>query len=57
MARAFNKHVKQKTFAEGDLVWLAVLPIGTKDPRFSKFSPTWEGPFVIDKILGIGASS
>lgn len=54
-ARAYNKHVKQKTFVEGSLVWRAVLPIGTKDPRFGKFSPTWEGPFIIDKILGLGA--
>ncbi|CAL2276223.1 unnamed protein product [Prunus armeniaca] len=51
-ARSYNKKVKQRTFAEGDLVWRAVLPIGTKDPRFSKFSPNWEGPFIIDRILG-----
>ncbi|CAL2247883.1 unnamed protein product [Prunus armeniaca] len=47
-ARAYNMKVKQKTFAEGDLVWRAVLPIGTKDPRFSKFSPNWEGLFIIE---------
>ncbi|XP_021807706.1 uncharacterized protein LOC110751539 [Prunus avium] len=54
-ARAYNKKVKQKTFAEGDLVWRAVLPIRTKDPRFGKFSPNWEGPFIIERILGRGA--
>ncbi|BFG30910.1 hypothetical protein CerSpe_171840 [Prunus speciosa] len=54
-ARAYNKKVKQKTFAEGDLIWRAVLPIGTKDPRFGKFSPNWEGPFIIERILGRGA--
>ncbi|CAL9029593.1 unnamed protein product [Prunus brigantina] len=53
-ARAYNRKVKQKTFAEGDLVWRAVLPIGTKDPRFGKFSPNWEGPFVIEQVLGRG---
>ncbi|CAL8990492.1 unnamed protein product, partial [Prunus brigantina] len=47
-ARAYNRKVRQKTFAEGDLVWRAVLPIVTKDPRFGKFSPNWEGPFVIE---------
>ncbi|CAL2265449.1 unnamed protein product [Prunus armeniaca] len=47
-ARSYNKKVKQRTFAEGDLVWRAILPIGTKDPRFGKFSPNWEGPFIID---------
>ncbi|CAL9018935.1 unnamed protein product, partial [Prunus brigantina] len=26
-ARAYNRKVKQKTFAEGDLVWRAVIPI------------------------------
>ncbi|BFG30871.1 hypothetical protein CerSpe_171450 [Prunus speciosa] len=54
-ARAYNKKVKRKTFAEGDLVWRAVLPIGTKDPRFGKFLPNWEGPFIIERILGRGA--
>ncbi|CAL9012224.1 unnamed protein product [Prunus brigantina] len=54
-ARAYNRKVKQKTFAEGDLVWRAVLPIGTKDPRFGKFSLNWEGPFIIERILGRGA--
>ncbi|XP_021809545.1 uncharacterized protein LOC110753021 [Prunus avium] len=54
-ARAYNKRVKQKAFAEGNLVWRAVLPIGTKDPRFGKFSPNWEGSFIIERILGRGA--
>ena len=54
-AKAYNRKVKQKTFAEGDLVWRAVLPIGTKDPRFGNFSPNWEGPFIIERILGRGA--
>ncbi|CAL8151931.1 unnamed protein product [Prunus armeniaca] len=47
-AKAYSRKVKQKTFAEGDLVWRAVLPIGTKDPRFGKFSPNWERPFIIE---------
>ncbi|CAL2278251.1 unnamed protein product [Prunus armeniaca] len=51
-ARSYNKKVKQRTLAEGDLVWRVVLPIETKDPRFGKFSPNWEGPFIIDRILG-----
>ncbi|CAL8992970.1 unnamed protein product, partial [Prunus brigantina] len=54
-AKAYNRKVRQKTFAEGDLVWRAVLPIGTKDPRFGKFSPNWEGPFIIEQVLGRGA--
>ncbi|CAL8135840.1 unnamed protein product [Prunus armeniaca] len=51
-ARSYNKKVKQRSLAEGNLVWRAVLPIRTKDPRFGKFSPNWEGPFIIDRILG-----
>ncbi|CAL8117362.1 unnamed protein product [Prunus armeniaca] len=54
-ARSYNRKVKQKTFAEGDLVWRAVLPIRTKDPWFGKFSPNWEGPFIIERILRRGA--
>jgi hypothetical protein len=40
-----NKKVKVKQFAEGDLVWKALLPIGTKYSTFGKWSPNWEGPF------------
>ncbi|PRQ47718.1 hypothetical protein RchiOBHm_Chr2g0102771 [Rosa chinensis] len=52
VARAYNKRVKSKSFAEEDLVWKAVLPIGTKDKRFKKWSPRWEGLFIIDQVLG-----
>ena len=50
--RAYNQRVKQKTFGEGDLVWQTILPVGIKDPRFGKWSPNWEGPFVVHKVLG-----
>ncbi|PRQ31678.1 putative ribonuclease H-like domain-containing protein [Rosa chinensis] len=55
VARACNKKTRYKSFGEGELVWKVVLPIGTKDPRFGKWSPNWEGPFIIDKVLGKGA--
>ncbi|XP_024171885.1 uncharacterized protein LOC112177876 [Rosa chinensis] len=55
VARAYNKRLKSKSFAEEDLVWKAVLPIGTKDRRFGKWSPRWEGLFIIDQVLGKGA--
>jgi hypothetical protein len=41
----YNKKVKVKQFAEGDLVWKALLPIGTKYGTFGKWSSNWEGPF------------
>ena len=34
--RWYDKKVKVKTFDQGDLVWKLILPIGTKDPKFSK---------------------
>ena len=37
VARAYNKKVKPKEFQEGDLVWEAVLPLGTKDAAYGKW--------------------
>ena len=32
-----------------------ILPIGTKDPKLGKWSPTWEGPYKISRcVLGNG---
>jgi hypothetical protein len=45
VAKYYNKKVKVKQFAEGDLVWKALLLIGTKYSMFGKWSPNWEGPF------------
>jgi hypothetical protein len=39
VARAYNKKVKPKVFQVGDLVWEAVLPLGTKDAAYGKWSP------------------
>nr|XP_008373299.1 uncharacterized protein K02A2.6-like [Malus domestica] len=50
--RAYNQRVRKKTFDERELVWQTVLPLGIKYPRFDKWSPNWEGPFIIHKILG-----
>jgi len=32
-------------------VWKLVLPIGTNDPKFGKWSPTWEGPYKISRCV------
>ncbi|KAM1764062.1 hypothetical protein ACFX11_003344 [Malus domestica] len=53
--RAYNQTVLHKTFGEGELVWQTVLPVGLKDPRFGKWSPNWEGLYVVHKIYGKGA--
>jgi hypothetical protein len=51
VAKYYNKKVKVKQFAEGDLVWKALLPIGTKYSTFSKWSPNWEGPFRVVRCM------
>ncbi len=39
-----------KDFSEGELVWKLILPIGTRDGKFDKWSPNWEGPFQIIRL-------
>jgi hypothetical protein len=39
VARTYNKKVKLKEFQVEDLVWEAVLPLGTKDAAYGKWSP------------------
>ncbi|GKV01316.1 hypothetical protein SLEP1_g13876 [Rubroshorea leprosula] len=55
IAKSYNKRVKGKTLAVGNLVWKAILPFGKKDHRFRKWSPNWEGPFRIHEVLREGA--
>ena len=40
VGRWYDKKVKIKTFAQGELVWKLILPIGTKNSKFGKWSPT-----------------
>ena len=51
LGRWYDKKVKAKSVDQGDLVWKLDLPIGTKDPKFGKWSPTWEGPYKISKCV------
>jgi len=39
VAKWYDKKVMAKEFADGDLVWKLILPIGTKSPKFEKGSP------------------
>ncbi|CAL9029560.1 unnamed protein product [Prunus brigantina] len=55
VARAYDKKTKAESFGVGDLVWKTILPVGSKDPKFGKWSPTWEGPFLVHQVLGKGA--
>src|SRR3954471_23083542 len=53
MIKAFNKKVKTQAYQTGDLVVKRIiLPQG--DPR-GKWTPTYEGPFVINKVYSGGA--
>ena len=55
IGRWYDKRVKVKTFAQGELVWKLILPIGTKSSKFGKWSPTWEGPFRISRCVPVNA--
>ena len=54
IARAFNRKVKLRNLKEEDLV-LMVLRDETFDPR-GKMKPSWFGPFIIKKIMFVGAT-
>jgi hypothetical protein len=49
--RAYNKKVRPKSFQVGELTWKTILPLGTKDIKFRKWSPSWEGPYKIVKVI------
>jgi hypothetical protein len=51
VARAYNKKVKAKSFQVGDLVWKTILPLRTKDRKFGKWSPSWEGPYKVKQVI------
>ncbi|KAJ9166930.1 hypothetical protein P3X46_021619, partial [Hevea brasiliensis] len=53
MARAFNKGVHPRGFQPGDLVLKKILP-NQNDSR-GKWSPTYEGPYVVKKAFSGGA--
>ena len=55
VAEWYNPRVRQKKFEEGDLVWKVVFPIGIRDPSRGKWSPTWEGPYIVSEVLPNGA--
>nr|ABA96748.1 retrotransposon protein, putative, unclassified [Oryza sativa Japonica Group] len=55
IARHYNKKVVPKSFSGWELVWKLILPIGTRDSKFGKWSPNREGPFQIHKVVSKGA--
>jgi len=55
VAKAYNKKVKLKLFAQGDLVWKVILPMDKKDQAMGKWSPSWEGPWEISRVFSNNA--
>lgn len=53
-ARYYNKWVRANPFHVGDLVWKTVLPLQKKNDDMGKWSPNWEGPYIIQTDLGNG---
>lgn len=51
VTKAYNKRVNMKAFLIGDLVWKLILPRDRKDRVLGKWSPKWEGPFLVIQTL------
>jgi hypothetical protein len=51
VAKAYNKKIKAKLFQVGDLVWKTIFPLRSRDPKFGKWSSSWEGPYRVTKVI------
>jgi hypothetical protein len=51
IAKAYNKRVMEKSFQVRDLVWKMLLPLWTWSGKFGKWSPSWEGPFRVIRVV------
>ncbi|XP_059634587.1 uncharacterized protein LOC132276950 [Cornus florida] len=49
---AYNKKVKAKSFVEGDLVWQVKFSPAVKDNEYGKWTPNWDGPYLVEQVLG-----
>jgi hypothetical protein len=49
--KTYNRMVREKSFEVGELVWTTILPLGTRDQKFGKWSPNWEGPYWVTSIV------
>ncbi|XP_070010339.1 uncharacterized protein [Nicotiana sylvestris] len=53
MSKAFNKRVKPRRFALGQLVLKKIFP--RQDEAKGKFSANWQGPYMVHRVLIGGA--
>jgi hypothetical protein len=51
ISKAYNKRVVGKSFQVGDLVWKMILPLGNQCGKFCRWSPSWEGPFRVIRVV------
>jgi hypothetical protein len=51
IAKVYNKRAVEKLFQDGDLVWKMILSLGTWSGKFGKWSPSWEGPFRVIRVM------
>jgi hypothetical protein len=50
-AKAYKKRITEKSFQVGDLVWKMILPLGTQSGKYGMWSPSWEGPFTVIRVV------
>ncbi|XP_070044825.1 uncharacterized protein [Nicotiana tomentosiformis] len=53
MTRSFNKKVRPRQFTPGQLVLKRIFP--HQDEAKGKFSPNWQGPYMVHRVLTRGA--
>ena len=53
LSRAYDKLVKRRSFEKGDLVLRVTEHTGTGTPA-PKFSPKWEGPYIVHEVNDSG---
>jgi hypothetical protein len=51
VAKAYSKKVQEKPFQIDELVWKMILSLGSQDNKFGKWSPSWEGPYRVIRIV------
>ena len=54
LAQRYNRDVKMREFGAGDLVLWKVVG-NMRDKNAGKLAPTWEGPYRVTAIAGVGA--
>ena len=53
MKRAFDRRVRPRVYHVGDMVLKKILP--PQNDRRGKWTPNYEGPFVVKKVFSRGA--